>query len=720
MGVPIFLEVFREDELLEKISLDKKVIKIGRLASAHVRIDDDDVSRVHAVIEVSGPGEIFIIDMGSAKGTSVNGKKVTTKSRISEGDEIVLGKIRILVHTDPEKIGVLETAGDEPEVDKGGQEEDLKEDSGKSAEDKVIGNEEESDSVSKESPPRDAKETVMQETAKSETEPPAEAQKVREISGTGEPVEQEEESGRDSEPEDLPEQEALDEDDYPEDEEDLHDYEEGYHEDYEEYEGYDPDLSLTEEDLEEIEDHRAGEVLQVKMFWEDTMLGVEHLNPKKNQVITVGEDKKAHFYVPTDSEMDLWPLVKVETGEYLLCIAEGMEGYVERGGERTSVKTLVEERKARPSDEGDGIYEYPFPGDATAHVAYDTVEFDIKFVVPGKKVVVPWWTTINWALFQTFILTAALEIAVLGLAFWYPPEAESLSLDLFSTPNRFVKFIIQAPKEKKKKNLKLGKKPGNKGNAGRYKGKEGRAGNKNKPIKKKKLSSEDIKKWLDATKRARDAKVAKSKGILKILGNAGGSSGLSSVFGRSGLGGDIDRALGGVTGGAGTGNSDLGGYGGLGERGTGPGGGGTGDLIGLGRLGTAGRGGDGNGYGYGMGQLGRKGERGVSVETGQAIIMGALDRSIIKRVIRSHRAQIKYCYDRELVRTKGLFGKIVVQFTIQPSGRVSQASVAQTTMHNRNVENCVVTRIKTWRFPKPKGGGIVIVKYPFIFKTAGN
>ena len=49
---------------------------------------------MHAVIEVSGPGDISIIDLGSTKGTIVNGQKVN-KAKLQDGDLIVLGDIRI-------------------------------------------------------------------------------------------------------------------------------------------------------------------------------------------------------------------------------------------------------------------------------------------------------------------------------------------------------------------------------------------------------------------------------------------------------------------------------------------------------------------------------------------------------------------------------------------------------------------------------------------------
>jgi len=40
-------------------------------------------------------------------------------------------------------------------------------------------------------------------------------------------------------------------------------------------------------------------------------------------------------------------------------------------------------------------------------------------------------------------------------------------------------------------------------------------------------------------------------------------------------------------------------------------------------------------------------------------------------------------------------------------------------MHNANVEECVLRVVRRIRFPAPKGGGEVIVTYPFMFTTAG-
>jgi pSer/pThr/pTyr-binding forkhead associated (FHA) protein len=96
--VPLTLKVFKSGALVASRDYDRDIIKIGRLASAHLCLDDDKVSRIHSVIEVSPDGRLSIIDMGSVEGTYVNGKRVN-KGVIGFGDEIRLGNTTIRVET---------------------------------------------------------------------------------------------------------------------------------------------------------------------------------------------------------------------------------------------------------------------------------------------------------------------------------------------------------------------------------------------------------------------------------------------------------------------------------------------------------------------------------------------------------------------------------------------------------------------------------------------
>src|SRR5690349_20795086 len=92
--IPLTFRIFKGDQFLREETLTQPVIKVGKLSSSHLRLDDDSVSRMHAVIEVSGSGDISIIDLGSTKGTVINGQKVN-KAKLQDGDLIVLGDIRI-------------------------------------------------------------------------------------------------------------------------------------------------------------------------------------------------------------------------------------------------------------------------------------------------------------------------------------------------------------------------------------------------------------------------------------------------------------------------------------------------------------------------------------------------------------------------------------------------------------------------------------------------
>ncbi len=95
-ALTISFKITKGGQLVKEESLTRDVIKIGRMASSHLQIDDEGISRMHAVIEVGGAGDVNIIDLGSATGTLVNGKKVN-KAPLANGDTIVLGGVEIQV-----------------------------------------------------------------------------------------------------------------------------------------------------------------------------------------------------------------------------------------------------------------------------------------------------------------------------------------------------------------------------------------------------------------------------------------------------------------------------------------------------------------------------------------------------------------------------------------------------------------------------------------------
>ena len=122
----------------------------------------------------------------------------------------------------------------------------------------------------------------------------------------------------------------------------------------------------------------------------------------------------------------------------------------------------------------------------------------------------------------------------------------------------------------------------------------------------------------------------------------------------------------------------------------------------------------------GAGGLGGRRAHAPDVIPGQANVRGSLDKEIIRRIIRRHINEVKYCYEQELTKKASLGGRIMVQFTIAASGQVIASVLQNSTMGNAKVENCTVQAVRRWEFPKPLGGGIVIVSYPFVLTPAGG
>ena len=95
-NVPIKFEIYKGDQLIREELLAQSPIKIGKLASSDLRLDDETVSRMHGVIEATGPNDVHVVDLGSTRGTTVNGERVT-KARLQSGDEVMFGDCRVIV-----------------------------------------------------------------------------------------------------------------------------------------------------------------------------------------------------------------------------------------------------------------------------------------------------------------------------------------------------------------------------------------------------------------------------------------------------------------------------------------------------------------------------------------------------------------------------------------------------------------------------------------------
>lgn len=142
--------------------------------------------------------------------------------------------------------------------------------------------------------------------------------------------------------------------------------------------------------------------------------------------------------------------------------------------------------------------------------------------------------------------------------------------------------------------------------------------------------------------------------------------------------------------------------------------------IGLGSgLGSSGLGSRGTGTG-GSGSTGTgfggRGHKVPTVRASTAAVTGSLDKDIIRRIVRAHINEVRYCYNQGLVKDPTLSGKVSISFTVAGNGSIAASTVADDSLSDEAVGKCIAKAVKRWKFPKPTGGGVVLVKYPFVLE----
>jgi TonB family protein len=147
-------------------------------------------------------------------------------------------------------------------------------------------------------------------------------------------------------------------------------------------------------------------------------------------------------------------------------------------------------------------------------------------------------------------------------------------------------------------------------------------------------------------------------------------------------------------------------------------GGGTGP-----RLGSSGGGvlrGRGLGVGGGSSPGSSGGSRPQVTPGDRPNVSGSLSRELVQRIIRRHRAQVRYCYERRLAEDPDLAGRVTLRIQIGPDGAVRAARIGGSTLGDAEVERCITRMARRWRFPPPRGGGSVQVSYPFLFRNGAG
>jgi hypothetical protein len=180
---------------------------------------------------------------------------------------------------------------------------------------------------------------------------------------------------------------------------------------------------------------------------------------------------------------------------------------------------------------------------------------------------------------------------------------------------------------------------------------------------------------------------------------------------------------------------DAYGVGGLGMFGTGAGGGGSNIYgFGLGDVGQMGHGygtGDGVGFGRGGGRMGRgrsgdrfgpdlsgRTGRAPDLRLGDATTFGGLSKEVIRRIVQQNRGRIRHCYEAALRTAPELNGRVTVKFVIAPQGNVQSAEPAGNTTGDDGLAQCITAVVKRMSFPQ--ADGVTACTYPFMLQMVGE
>lgn len=651
-------------EVLEFTAEDP--IMVGSGASASVRIDDEDASSLHCMIKPTDDGMV-VLDLGSDEGTEVNGREITGETPLRDGDQITVGKARITVHiggamldpTVPIRASTIPVADLEKTVRQPMPDvtQKIPEVEGELPDRAQLLDED--DRTLKVAPPEP--DSLPEPPPKKAKAKPEKAEKADKKS-SAEKAKKPEKAKAVPPPRAAKNGAGMAAAKRQDDQAPVR-----------------PALTTK---LGEDEKPQNTANVEVTMLWGGSVMGVRRLSD--GGVVSIGEASGNDFQVSHPSiPAPSFELVKLAKDGATIQLAQGMELTVDKQkSEATSHRLALGE---------------------SATVTVGPVEFVVQYSRRYGAIDLGLFQSLDFFYSKVFGLALIFQATLIAAMVLTPTFERDDDDDLFKNPNQFEALILKKPEEKKEKEDLSGKQ------GARHKDEEGKFGKKDKPPEDKVASKKGAPK-VDRDKREEDRKLAMD--ALAALGLSGPAGAVSNVLGPGGLGSGINESLGGLRGAS---MGDAGGAGGLGSRGTGAGGGG--DSLGIGGLGSGtGRGSGGQG---GI-DLGGRGKGMTRIQPGRVISQGSLSREEIDRVVRRHLNQIRYCYEKELAKDPNLDGKITANWIIAGTGRVSTASIPENTMGNAAVGSCVQRIIQRMTFPKPRGGGQVIVTYPFVFAASGG
>lgn len=103
----------------------------------------------------------------------------------------------------------------------------------------------------------------------------------------------------------------------------------------------------------------------------------------------------------------------------------------------------------------------------------------------------------------------------------------------------------------------------------------------------------------------------------------------------------------------------------------------------------------------------------VSIVPGNITILGQMEESVFRRVLRERRRAFRACVVSGHAQGELSSGRLSIQAVVNPDGEVPVATVLERTGGVQAVESCILERVRQLQFPEPHGGGVVRATFSF-------
>ena len=391
--------IYQGDAFQRHETVTQDIVKVGKDPKSHLRVDDEYASRMHAVIEVAGPDDITLIDLGNEPGTLVNGARVN-KCKLHVGDQIQVGGAKIVLEAADPAGAEAHAAAAAPAGFGGGPANPF----GGAAANPFGGGAAFGGGVPQANPFEMAQANPFAAGAA--------AQAAHAASYV---------------PDDAPEGTYT----------------------YQMLQSG-PAVSADEVELPHVQS------VEVMVLWGTNVLHVSHLTPPRNFYVgeELGKNFGCDFFIPSEKlGTTRLPVVTGDRASVSLVIPPTAHGYVDLPGQgRLSLDEV--RARAQPSAELSGGHQFSLPGGARAHMELNDFVFQVAAVNAGRPIKHGVTTAWDWNVAMYFGLSFLAHAGLIAaMAFFVPPlgltDDEELDKDALFLMQQYLKAAAEREKRRR-------------------------------------------------------------------------------------------------------------------------------------------------------------------------------------------------------------------------------------------------------------------------------